>query len=142
MKTTRKLISILLAIICCFSIAVPSIATNAEEPIIMPRYQYLSIITWGFEVESFCVGSVSGSLTTYELYNCQIKANVQIKENGVWKSYDSFSRNDTDGTVGLDEHCALRSGYVYRCRFTFVVYDDNGTIIENVTKYSDEVYCD
>ncbi len=137
----KKTLALLLALLFCISFPMYAAALEDDEAgDIMPLYDYLAVLSWSFTIEDGISCSYA-TLTAYGWNDCQIKANIQRKEDGVWKSYKSFTTNGTDGSAGMDKYWALPSGYVYRCRFTFVVFDSNGTIIEDVTKYSDEVYC-
>jgi len=139
----KKTFSLLLALLLCFSLPISALGAelgNPEEGI-TPRYSYIAVLSWSFDIDKSGIGEVSADMSVHGWYDCEIKADIHIREDGVWTSYKKFSVTDTDGEAGKTWHWALKSGYVYRCRFTFVVYDEDGKIIEDVTKYSDEVYC-
>ena len=118
------------------------VEVSASQPLdscstisVSPQFEYASSATAGLKISSG-KATVSGSVIGYSHIADKITMYVYLQryENGTWKTVESFYENFAHYRGTLEETVQIDSGYVYRVKGSFYVYDNSN--FEHITKYS------
>lgn len=81
---------------------------------------------------------ISASLSGYSnATKATIKAELQEKKNGSWKTIKTFTKTKEGRVVGMEESYAVDEDYTHRVKATFTVY--SGSSSESRIGYSAEI---
>lgn len=120
----------------CLMLIVAIIGVAFAEEGIMPCYMYVNSIKASLSVSAgtaTAVGNVipSGGLKTSVIVRLQRESSP-----GSWITLSIWTGNNESGKSEAGGKKAIMSGYNYRVYVTGKVYDNAGTVIETVNKYS------
>ena len=131
----KKIISLILSIIICL-IAIPA---YAEDLSISPYYIHIKFMTHEFSINTQTGYTiVDADMEIKSGSYCTIAAEVQHKENNRWVSEVTYRANGSPYAY-FENDLYLDRGYVYKCVFTFTVYDEYDFIIEQKIFSSQEI---
>lgn len=130
-------VALAVAMLCMQSMAVYAtpIKDMAINDTISPYYAYTSSAIAGLSISS---GNaiVSGSVIGYSHIADKVEMDLylQRKENGVWKTIDTFSETFSRYKGKIEETVDVDAGYSYRVKGSYTVYDASKS--EHITRYS------
>lgn len=131
----KKIISLILSIIICL-IAIPA---YAEDLSISPYYIHIRLMTHEFNINTQTGSAIVGADMDIKSGSyCTIAAEVQHKENNDWVPDVTYRANGTTSAL-IERYLTLSEGYIYKCIFTFTVYDEYDFIIEQKKFSSQEI---
>lgn len=133
-KRISKFLSMLLAL-CCITATLSTATATAIEP----RYTGLFGAAVSLDIASGGKSTPAVAVTLRNGYTADVTLTLQRSSNGYsWSSVKEWS--DSGSTlVSIEKTYYVTSGYDYRSKCTVIVYDSNGSIVDNVTKYSSTV---
>ena len=136
-KFRSATLALAVAMLCMQSMAVYAtpIEGNSIGGIIESRYAHTSSAIAGLSISSGDA-TVSGSVIGYSHIADKVEMNLylQRKENGVWKTIDTFSETFYRYKGIIKENVDVDAGYSYRVKGSYTVYD--GSKSEHITRYS------
>lgn len=131
----KKIISLVLAFLLVFA-AVP---VFASDTLASPYYIHIRLMAHNFDIDTQTgEASVLADMMIKSGSYCTVAAEVQKKVNGDWDPVVTYrATGGTSATISEDFY--LDRGYIYKCIFTFTVYDEYDFIIEQKIFSSQEI---
>lgn len=133
MKTTKKLLVLLLALCCIGSILIPSFAAEAQ-PLTNSTYQAKALLLIDLSGKALCNVAVTASTTTY----C-IEATMSLSQINGKTPLKSWSLSGTDPFSETRSYYVVK-GYDYQVTADITVRDSSGKLIESFTTSSSIVH--
>lgn len=141
----KRLMQLFLVLILAICICVPSnspaLASAAPDVIYQPCFTYINYATCGMDINSSGKASMASTIVAYSGTVDQVRMNnyLQRYQDGSWTTVKSWSQT-TEGTIGVwAKSYYVTSGYNYRQKTYFYVYDGS-TVIESTSLTSGIVY--
>ena len=131
MKTKRRILCLLLALICAFSMLITfayASETSKNEPL---RYTGISSITAGLTISNTGCATCSGSASAYTGYSVDLTMKL-LQDGSTIKTWTTSG----DYFVPLTKQYYVTSGHNYQVLTSVKVYDSNDTYIATYSIYS------
>ena len=133
----KKAFSFIFITVLLISLAMPAIATTDTG--IQPRYTYIQAVATNISInQSTGTASCNGYITAKSSIPVKIHVQLQIKENGIWRTLCTRIANGTEETYVSFQH-TVEKGYEYRVVTNAYAYNSQGTLVES-TVYTDFAY--
>lgn len=138
----RRMIGFFLAAVALISMfAVQSFAAevNPGESGIMPCYEYVKTVTVNLDISDDGTATATSKITGYSGTTTKVYITMYLerKEDGKWKTVESWSDSAASYRLTLEESVDVDSGYTYRVRASCQVYA--GSNYEFISEYSGEI---
>ncbi len=131
----KKFISLILVILMIFV----SVPVYADDLVASPYYLHIRLMGHAFDINTQTGATiVDANMTIKSGSYCTIAAEVQHKENNDWVLDVTYRANGSPDAY-IDQDLYLERGYIYKCVFTFTVYDEYDFIIEQKIFSSQEI---
>lgn len=139
-KRFRRMAALAAAAVMCM--AMPGMGAAASTIIggnvtVAPANIIISGTYNGLEYTSGSVLSCYGSTTVPSGYTAYVKVELQQYDAG-WSTIKTWT-NQGGSNATVDELRAVDTDYHYKLKITHKAYDSNGTLIETITEYSNQV---
>ena len=134
----KRIASLALVIFSIFTFTLPT-ATAAEIPDIEPYYIGLSRITLSLDVQPTALGAdyatVYGLVRLYSGYSADVTLTLQRSLNEKdWEEVETWE-DSGEVEIRITDELYVVSGYSYRLAILVIVYYEDGSAAEIVTKY-------
>jgi len=125
----KKIYSIILTIIVLFSMVIPAYAALPDPPI-SPQYNYIDAYSVNLTInQSSGIASCSATCYTSSSKTVEIEYNLQRYMGSYWATVKTWTSSGTS-YASLSKSWAVYSGYTYRGKATYRVYDSSGNLLE------------
>ena len=125
-----------MCLVLCFLIMMPLMCIAHAEHNVMPCYDYVSSISATLSITSG-IAKATGMVNVAQNQKTSIIVRLQREtRNGSWITIASWSASNNSGASEAGGTKSLNSGYNYRVYVTGKVYNDAGSVIETINKYS------
>ena len=124
----KRLISILVAICFCITLASPVKTEASAGNVITPMYTDTSKISCDLSVNgdtATVVASVRGKASTVK--SCSLKVELQEKVGILWITRSTWNVSETGNELSITRSCKVSSGKTYRVKATSTVYTATGS---------------
>ena len=128
----KKVFAILFATIMLFSMAIPAYAALPDPPA-SPQYTYINSYDVGLIINR-ATGTATCSATCHasNVSSVEIEYKLQQYTGSYWKTIKTWT---SYGTYSVDFRTSstVSSGYDYRGKATYRVYDSSGNLLERAS---------
>ena len=114
-------------------------ACTVQADSIAPCFVYVNTIRASLSVGGG-VAEASGSIFTADVLATKVEVRLQQWYEGEWRTIGHWIGRNNSGPSAAGGSEEVDSGFEYRTYTHGTVYDANGNIIEEVTKYSDSYF--
>lgn len=139
----RKKCSWLMVVLCCVLMmhTTPVMAAGAQDDsrvTVMPRAVYIAVASIDMQISNG-TAYISADLSGHtDVTKVTIKAELQRKKDGSWKTIKTFTKSKNSRVVVMEEEYPVDSEtYTYRVKATFTAY--SGSSSESRIGYSAEI---
>ncbi len=133
MKHLKSRFLLVLAMIITILSSVTAFAGNG----IVPRWDYLMMITGHMDVTSYNSATVSVAVDSDAIDVDELRVTVNLQQfNGGWKNYKTWTETIKDSAAMFDKKAAIPKGYSYQIEVTAKAYK-NGKFLESATEVFD-----
>lgn len=135
----KKIFVILLATILLFSMVIPAYAALPDPPI-SPQYNYIDSYSVVLNIDKNS-GTASCSANCYapNAKKVEIEYKLQRYMNSYWTTVTTWTASGTS-YASLSKSATVSSGYTYRGKATYRIYDLSGNLLETGSTYKTYSY--
>lgn len=134
----RKFTCALLILVLLCSCIMPASAAVKEEAGLLWNKIYNIYASISVN-ETIGIVTCTGTVTAKNTYPVKVYAQLQILENGSWRTLKSWTNTGTL-SASVSNSYAVYSGYTYRVYVIGYVYDDSGNIVDSGSEYHSVYY--
>ena len=135
----KKICAILLVIIMLLSTTLPAYAA-LPDPSITPQYNYIETCRVGLSInESSGIASCTASCYVATNNKVEVEYKLQRYLGSYWGTVKTWTSSATS-YASLSQSWAVYSGYTYRGKATYRVYDSAGNLLETGSESKTYVY--
>lgn len=130
----KKAISLIFVAVLLIGLAMPAFA--ATDTGIQPRYTYIQSVSTNISInQSTGTASCNGYISAKSSIPVKIHVQLQVKENGIWRTLCTRIANGTEETYVSFQY-TVEKGYEYKVVTNAYAYNAQGTLVES-TIYTD-----
>lgn len=130
----KKLICLVLCM--AMSLAMVNVAMAETTVIVQPKYSHTLLITVSFNLTAG-IARAAGEIQPRDDYETRVTVRLQQKVGNSWITLETWTGHKDPGTSEAGGTRSVDLGYSYRVYVIGRVFDDNGYVLETVSKYSD-----
>ena len=125
----KKIFALLLATILLISTALPAHAALPDPPV-SPQYNYIDACNVNLTINtSTGIASCSASCYTTTSNTVEVEYKLQRYLGSYWGTVKTWTTSATS-YASLNQSWAVYSGYTYRGKATYRVYNSSGSLLE------------
>ena len=140
-KAKKILVPVMALSVCLNTAAIPLSASCAlpdnDGSIISPLYIAITKVTNTLKINTTGVFNCTGVTNVSSGYTAEVIVELQ-RDTGSWTTVQKWTAKSVL-SASVYQTKSVSKGYTYRLKTTHKAYNSNGTLIETVTEYSDEI---
>lgn len=127
----KSVISILLALVMVFTVAITAFAAIADDNLVSPCYTYIGDTDTTFTVNTFsctCTGDITGLPSVTKV---NVKLQLQKENDGVWSTVETWEKTSNTNSAILEGSATISPFSNYRLKAVYTAYtsSDSETLV-------------
>ncbi len=129
----KSIISVLLALIMIFTVAITAFAAVVDDNLVSPCYTYIGSTATSFTVNTFSCSATGDIGGRNGVTKVKIKLQLQKENDGVWSTVETWEKTFNSSTGALAGSASISPFSNYRLKATYTAY--TSTDSESLTAY-------
>ncbi len=127
----KSVISILLALVLVFTVAITAFAAIADDNLVSPCYTYIGSTATSFTVNTFSCAATGDICGMGGVTKVNIKLQLQKENDGVWSTVETWEKTFNSYTGELEGSATISPFSNYRLKAVYTAYtsSDSETLV-------------
>lgn len=127
----KSVISILLALVLVFTVAITAFAAIADDNLVSPCYTYIGSTDTSFTVNTFSCTATGDICGMGAVTKVNIKLQLQKENDGVWSTVETWEKTFNGVSGGLEGSATISPFSNYRLKAVYTAYtsSDSETLV-------------
>lgn len=118
----KTVISILLALVMVFTVAITAFAAIADNNVAVPYYTYIGTTATSFTVNTFSCDATGSMCGMAGVTKVNIKLQLQKEKDGVWSTVETWEKTVNGVSAALAGSANISPFSNYRLKATYTAY--------------------
>ncbi len=131
----KPIITILIALIMVFTVAITTFAAVAEDDLVAPCATYIGSTDTTFSVNTFSCGATGEICGRNGAIKVNIKLQLQKENDGVWTTVKTWEKTFDSYSGALEGTATISPFSTYRLKATYTAYTSSDSESFTVYRY-------